>query len=280
MTVLLCYNMPMKNTISTLLPLFILTSCGIPESERVDLAMRFAAPAQSNDYASKAMNEYAVEISLTHLSLLVAGKEDFLLYIGQDEVTCSACAISGPAMREYIARTKTLVYYLDLSEYSDAQIFASDYADQYSFLGTPTLLFFNDGKIAYDHVGAARLDTYYKISNLIAGYTKKVPINYVFTTDNNADLIKNGHHVLFLDYQVLEAVTLFQTIKPTITDYDNFYLVDWLLIESEAQSQLSQTYDVDLSYGASLIYWNNDNQQTTLNLNNENSADFSTLFNQ
>jgi len=153
-------------------------------------------------------------------------------------------------------------------------------ANEYSIIGTPTLLFFINGKIAYDYIGADRLDTFYKVNNLISGYTKKVPVSYVFTTDYLTDLIQAGHHVFFLDYTFAFASKLYRDIKPLITAYDNFYFIDWQYFDVATQLGIRETYHVDLTFGASLIYWNEDNQSTILNFNNENSADFSTLLNE
>lgn len=247
----------MKKTISVLLLTLLLTGCGIKEKDRIYLSFHYGVPPLSNAYINTPMSDYAVEISLEHLQALTSGKEDFILYVGQDENRCPDCKIAGPSLREYIAKSKALIYYLDVSDYEIATAFAESVANDYEFLGTPTILFYQNGNILYDHVGSDRLYSYLQVKNLIEGYTKTNSISYVYPPTDIKALFSTNHQLFFLDYQFEKANELYHSLRDDQKDA-NFYLIDWRYLNLELQTELISSYNLDLSNGACLNYPHNE----------------------
>ncbi|MGI6714215.1 MAG: hypothetical protein ACOX3K_04165 [Bacilli bacterium] len=267
----------MKKTISLILFSSLLTSCGIAEKDRIYLPFHYGVPALSNNYENQPITDYAVVIPLAHLPILEAGKEDFILYVGQDERYCSDCQFAGTAIREYIAKSKALIYYLDVTDYAIASQLAKHYEGVYEFLGTPTILFYQAGQIRYDHIGSSRLRSYLQVKNLIDGYTRKSSINYVFPPTNINSLFEEENYLFFLDYQKENASALFNSLKPVLSRREKFYFIDWNYLAFELQNELSTTYALDLAQGACLNYAV-DGKRINLSFNGENSSSFITLF--
>lgn len=90
-------------------------------------------------------NKYLQEISFDDLYTMVENKETFILEIMQDG--CSHCAVFTPRFEKILEEYKVEAKYLNFSKISEKQLteFFDDFNDGEK-LGTPTVIFFVDGK--------------------------------------------------------------------------------------------------------------------------------------
>lgn len=102
-------------------------------------------------------NNYT-SISFYEFNAKKENKESFPLVIGSS--TCSACAKYKITMDEFIQKYQTEVFYIDISKLSDDEY--SSLKTEISFDGTPTTVFYEEGKLTsyYNRLsGAEDIDT-------------------------------------------------------------------------------------------------------------------------
>lgn len=90
----------------------------------------------------KISSEYLKEIDYTSFKEKIQNKDGFILEITQDG--CSNCSAFAPKFINVLEKYKIVVFNLNISYMTEEE--KDEFLDKYDVDGTPTVLFFEDGK--------------------------------------------------------------------------------------------------------------------------------------
>lgn len=82
------------------------------------------------------------EVSFDTLNAMIEKKESFVLVIGSSD--CTHCADYKTTMKDVVKRNKVTIYYIDVSKLNSTEF--AKLRNKFSFTGTPTTIFVEDGK--------------------------------------------------------------------------------------------------------------------------------------
>jgi len=87
-------------------------------------------------------NKYLKKIDYKEYHKMLDNKESFVLEVMR--TNCSACQNFKPKLEEFVKEYKTTVYYIDTDDLSDNE--KDKLFNETGIGGTPTIIFYNDGK--------------------------------------------------------------------------------------------------------------------------------------
>lgn len=93
------------------------------------------------------------EININQFNKMIENKEDFILFIGSS--TCSHCAAYKEKVNKFIKEYQQKIYYIDIHKFSEEE--AAKFKTIVNFEGTPTTVFFENGKEKEDENGNVRI---------------------------------------------------------------------------------------------------------------------------
>lgn len=82
------------------------------------------------------------EVSYNNLNCMVEDKESFVLVIGSSE--CSHCVDYKTTMKDVVKKHNVTIHYIDISKLNSTEL--AKLRNKFSFTGTPTTIFVEDGK--------------------------------------------------------------------------------------------------------------------------------------
>ena len=82
------------------------------------------------------------EVSYSELQTMIENKEDFVLVMGSRQ--CSHCASYKVTMTDVVNKYGVTIYYIDIYNLTDIEL--SKLNNKFSFTGTPTTVFVEDGE--------------------------------------------------------------------------------------------------------------------------------------
>ena len=163
--------------------LTLLSGCNKTKISRFSVSFDETNPPES----------YLIPIDNERLTALMNGQADFLLYLGSP--TCPNCTKVTPQFERYAKENKTLIYYYNSKNYT------SDIGENFPYLfrGTPSFFVINRGSVLESYLGATKLDTYVKVSNIIKNYTEKTSIDFVYSLSLLDELISKDNTIIYVD---------------------------------------------------------------------------------
>lgn len=99
------------------------------------------------------------DIKTTDVQQMESKKQDFILYLYQK--TCASCKQVKPIINEYIKNEKKDIYAIDINADENKNFILQDLGIQ----GTPTVIFYKDGKETVRMISAFTKNEFYEKAN-------------------------------------------------------------------------------------------------------------------
>ncbi len=252
----------------------LLFSC---EDTKIHVSANADIPETVTDYEEATLDDFVIEVDAEQTLALVASREHFLLYIGNN--SCSSCVAFRPAFIEYIHKSKATVYHFDnLAQALDYDLLPEQYPDYFTsdYPVTPSLYFFKDGQMTARRYGSARMMDYPTLKPIMDGYMTVSQIANSRDSMRLESIKTNDGFIFFYDRtNALENACFVDTIYPKASSSSTVLTladIAFMALTPEQQTTLMTTFDIENVSGW-IVHYVSGAIESSYHLNIENDSE-------